>query len=148
MGECMSGAEIDDVNNLARLCSPSRVIDGKPNGEAFRPRKIDNYLSVNWIEYFRDIERDEQIEEIRRAFISKDFDLKENAKFAVVNVGDVREYVRQNSQDSRALRVYREEDDDPQDPSHSGIHGYSWDDILIADLIAFRVQQTFPAKSE
>jgi len=32
------------------------------------------------------------------------------------------------------------------DPSHSGIYGFQYDDRLIADLIAEMVQETYPAR--
>jgi hypothetical protein len=35
---------------------------------------------------------------------------------------------------------------EPDDPAHSGIHDIAQDEILIADLIAEKVEETYPVK--
>ena len=66
------------------------------------------------------------------------------AKFAILNVGDTIEYVHSNSSDKRTLAFLHEPTE--EDPSHSGIHGYGYEDDLIAQLIAEVVRETYPAK--
>ena len=66
------------------------------------------------------------------------------AKIAVLNVGEIINYVRTKSPDARNLSVLHEPKED--DPSHSGIYGFRYDDHLIADLIAETVQEIYPAR--
>jgi hypothetical protein len=53
--------------------------------------------------------------------------------------------VRIKSPDKRELSVLHEPDE-PTDPSHSGVYGFSSDDDMIADLIAQIVSTIYPAK--
>jgi hypothetical protein len=66
------------------------------------------------------------------------------AKFAVLNVRTVINYVRENGPDNRVLSVLHEPEED--DPSHSGIYGYGFEDDWVADLIAEVVQEIHPAR--
>ena len=66
------------------------------------------------------------------------------AKIAVLNVGEIINYVHTQSPDARNLKVLCEPEED--DPSHSGIHGFRYDDHLIAELIAETVQEIYPAR--
>ena len=100
-----------------------------------------DFLSVNWLEYFDLPDQQAQLTQVRQNIR---LNLAPRAKFAVLNVGNVINYVRENGPDNRALSVFHEPEED--DPSHSGIHGYGFEDDWVADLIAEVVQETHPAK--
>ena len=68
--------------------------------------------------------------------------LAANGKFAVLNVGRILDHVRRNT--DIVLAVLHEPDQ--HDPSHSGIHGYEYDDDEVADLIAEEVRETYSAR--
>ena len=144
----MKGDPVPDSDHISRYCGGAQIDNGKITGKAFRLRKRtgseEKYLSVNWLEFLKKADRDAEIEEIRKVFSRKDFQLGTQAKFAVLNVGSTRTHVRTRSPDSRDLRILHEPEVD--DPSHSGIHNLRLEDELIAELIAQTVKETHPAK--
>ena len=91
------------------------------------------------MEYFGDIDIDAQINKIREYI---ELSLAASGLFAVLNVGEITDQVRRNSE--RQLAVLHEPT--PGDPSHSGIYGYGYEDDLVADLIAEIVLETYPAR--
>lgn len=138
----MKDDPIHDQDHISRYCSAMRCTEnGQVTGAAFQPRQIDEYLSVNWLEFFHIADRQEEIREVRKVLSLK---LGAKAKIAVLNVGETTSYVRTKSPDARNLSMLHEPEED--DPSHSGIYGFQYDDRLIADLIAEMVQETYPAR--
>lgn len=80
---------------------------------AFRFSSNEDYLFVNWIEYFSNVKSiNEQVEEIRKA-VSKKLTLRNNGRFAELNVGKIKDRIR----GSRIKHIPEDED-----PSHSGIY--------------------------
>lgn len=65
------------------------------------------------------------------------------AKIAVLNVSALCDAVRTST--GTSLRVLHEPE--PDDPSHSGIHGIPMDDNLIAEEMALAVLDVHPAKA-
>ncbi len=122
-------------------------MNGEVTGVSFYLRAEEEYLSVNWLEFLGLGDRDSEIGEIRRVLSTKR-NLGSTAKIAVLNVGDMKDHVRQNSPDPRDLRVLHRPDEPPDmpDPSHSGIFDTRQDEQLIAELIAEKVLETFAAK--
>ncbi len=102
-------------------------------------RPNEEFLSVNWLEYFDLRDREAQITQVRQVIR---LTLQATAKIAVLNVGGILDRVHRNS--DRVLAVLHEPEQD--DPSHSGIHGYRHEDDLVADLIAEEVRETCPAR--
>lgn len=143
----MNGDPISDNHHVSRYVGASNVEDGQIDGLAFQLRKNDNFLSVNWLEFFDLKDKKAEIQKIREAFADKGRGVGTKAKFVVLNVGEMREYVQQESDDNRILSVLH----DPQDNdlSHSGIYNMRHDDPLIGDLIADLVneEQIYPAKN-
>jgi len=138
----MKGDPIPDQDHISRYCSAMHCTEnGQVTGTAFQLRQIDEYLSVNWLEFFHLADRQEEIREVRKVLSLK---LGAKAKIAVLNVGETTSYVRTKSPDARNLSMLHEPEED--DPSHSGIYGFQYDDRLIADLIAEMVQETYPAR--
>jgi len=142
----MKNGPLPDQHHISRYCSPTRCTeDGQVTSAAFRLREGENALSVNWLEFLSSTDRDTQIQEIRKVLASKMNKIGANAKIAALNIGQMRDYVRTHSPDSRNLPVLH----DPlvDDPSHSGIYNLREDDDLIATLIAEVVQETYSARA-
>jgi hypothetical protein len=143
----MKGEPILESGHIARLCKRTSLgEDGKIDGIAFRIRPRNGisepYLSVNWLEYFPEFNRIGQISKIWEILRYK-LEFKKNAILAVLNVGETRVYVRAKSPDRREILILHEPE--ANDPSHCGIHNITLEDDIIADLIAQKVQETYPA---
>ena len=138
----MKGDPLPEKDHISRYCRPTALDpDGRPNGTAFMPRQKDGYLSINWLEYFDLPDRPAQIVQVRRTI---GMDLAATGKFAVLNVGKVVKYVKENDPNKRVLDVLHEPEE--KDLSHSGIYGYSFENDTVGDLIADVVRETCPAK--
>jgi hypothetical protein len=138
----MKGDRLPEQDHISRYCSPKTAPDGQPTLASFMPRsKKDPYLSVNWLEYFDLPDQPAQIAQLRQTI---GLTLAANGKFAVLNVGEVIDFVEKNDPDKRVLDVLHEPEED--DKSHSGIYGYSSEDIGVAQLIAEVVIEIYPAK--
>ena len=108
---------------------PSAVDErGLPLSAAFIPRQAEEYLSVNWLEYFGEIDLGAAVERVREVFRSKNYQVRPNGRFAVLNVGAAKTTVREGLDQS--LRINHLSLDD--DESHSGILGYTSQDLAVA----------------
>ena len=144
----MKGDTVPDTDHIARRCGGSRVKeDGTISGAAFRLRKLSSgqvepYLSVNWLEILDEDNSAAQISKLRKILAAK-FSVGSAAKIAVLNVGEMRDYVRRDHEARRVLHVLHEPVND--DRSHSGIHNLKLEDERIADLIAQTVKEVYKA---
>lgn len=137
----MKGDLLPDQDHICRYCSATKFTEnGLITGAAFQLRPSDKYLSVNWLEFFQLTDRQEQIREVRKVLR---LTLGAKARLAVLNVEAIVNFVHTQSPDARKLRVLHEPEEN--DPSHSGIYRFGYDDHLIADLIAETVQEFYPA---
>lgn len=140
----MKGEMIPDENHIARFCQPKHVFEGQIQATAFMLRTGDEIsLSVNWLEFLNCSNRESEIAEIRTIY-SKKLSIGARAKIAILNVGEVRKKVLEETPDSRNLEVLH----DPlnNDPSHSGIYNLKQDDELIAELILETVRESYSAR--
>lgn len=131
----MKGDAIPDDNHISRYVGKSKIVNGRISGEAFRLRDDEESISVNWLEFFGLQDRNEEIDEVRKAFVNKQRTLGAQAVFAALNVGEVKEYVQQESEDNRELSVLHDPDE-PVDMSHAGIYNFPRNDPSIGDMIA------------
>ena len=99
---------------------------------AFSLRQGEDHLSVNWLEYFDETEVNAAIERVREVFCSKDFTLRPNGRFAVLNIEAAKTAVHEAV--GRTLDIDHLPLSD--DPSHSGILGYSSEDLAVAVELA------------
>ncbi len=137
----MKGDLLPDQDHICRYCSATKFTEnGLITGAAFQLRPSDKYLSVNWLEFFQLTDRQEQIREVRKVLR---LTLGAKAKLAVLNVEAIVNFVHTQSPDARKLRVLHEPEEN--DPSHSVIYRFGYDDHLIADLIAETVQEFYSA---
>ena len=143
----MNENDLPDNAHVVRYVKPtSRHEDRSVDGSAFRLRSGDNGLSVNWLEYFRDLTKAQQLEEVRR--LSR-LTMRRRGCLAELGVGAT----KQHSSELTALRFIHKplaaENGYEADPSHSEIIGLPQGDspqaALIGDLIAECIQAIHPA---
>ena len=143
----MLGDEIDEEHHISRYCSPLLVVNGLPAAEAFSLKRGEEYLSVNWLEYFKTQDLAQAIDRVRQIFHNKGYDVKENGKFASFQVRSVIDIISSHSRTSAKI-IHKPEE---VDPSHCGVIGYtghSTTDKLIALKIAklARAGDMYPGK--
>lgn len=142
----MPGPNIPASNHVSRLCGVARCDDdGRPRGAAFMLRPNEPYLSVNWLEQTGASSREQQLAIVRKHLANKGMKLPEKGRLAMLHLQIVFDQVEMGTPDSRRLSAHHEPDQ-PHDPSHSGIYGYSAEDQLIADLMADAVHEHYAAR--
>ena len=137
----------DDAHVVHYVKFTSRYEDGSVDGAAFRLWPNDNGLSVNWLEYFSDLTKAQQLDEVRR--LSR-LTIKKSGCLAELGVGVTKQH---DSGELTALRFVHKpsaaENGYEADPSHSEITGLPQGDspqaALIGDLIAQCIQAIHPA---
>lgn len=107
-----------------------------PLAAAFEMRASEEHLSVNWLEYLEAPEIDTAVDRVRGAFRKKGYKVSRNGRFAVLQVGALKEAAVQAG---TALTVEHLPEDD--DESHSGVFGYTRDDLAVAVEIATLVRR-------
>lgn len=135
----MKGDPLPGKDHISRYCAPKTAPDGQPTGASFMPRKSEEFLSVNWMEHFGKIGQKAQIAKIREHI---ELSLARNGLFAVLNVGKVIDHIHRVGE--KKLAILHE----PTlgDQSHSGVHGYQHEDLLVAELIAEIVIEIYPSR--
>jgi len=111
----INGQDIPDSDHVLRYCSQLHIHDetGRILTSAFRFRPGEEYLSVNWAEYFgKDMEISQQITKIREG-VSKNLQLKPSGRFARINVGRAKKQI-----ESAEIK----HTPGKKNPSHSGIY--------------------------
>lgn len=147
----MKGDIIPDRNHIARYCGFGVLNeDGEVGPSAFmlKAKDTDEGLSVDWLEFLKRSSRKDAIIEMRNVYASR-FGVGTKAKIAILNVGNVRQIVREEkSLDNRELKVLHDPLTSEGDQSpHSGIYNLKHDDDLISELLAQVVIDSPPAKS-
>ena len=102
---------------------------------AFEPKPGSKALSTNWLEYFPIKDIEEGVQHVRDAFKKKNYDVKEDGRFAVLNVGDIKEAFRIVVPPWRCSLIVKHTPQD-NDPSHADIIGYSSDEDAVAQALA------------
>lgn len=129
----MPDVEIDEEHHVARYCKPTSLgEDGLPLATAFELGDGHDHLSVNWLEYFKVSDLIQAIDCVRQAFRNKEFGVSPNGKFVSLQVGKVKEVILRNGLPPAKI-VHLPENNDP---SHSGIYGYTASDELVSTEIA------------
>lgn len=138
-----TGDPLPDEDQVARYCAPRTVQNGVVLSPAFERRPQDEYLSVNWLEFFGATSTAEGVAQIRDAFEKKGFGIKRNGRFAILGVEAVLQKVLEET--DRVLRILHSPVEN--DPSHSGIFDMPADDLDIQRILASLVtaEQTLDA---
>lgn len=137
----MKGDVIPESDDIARHVKGSYLQpDGRVSLHAFMLRhdKGEEYLSISWLDNWKLGSIEKNLEETRKAFRRKSFDLRRSARFAVAQVGAMRRSVAEASQGETVTVLHKPED--PKDLSHSGIYGTdsieSLEEAMVAEIIA------------
>ena len=143
----MNENDLPDNAHVAHYVKPtSRHEDGSVDGSAFRLRPSDNGLSVNWLEYFSDLTKAQQLNEVRR--LSR-LTMRRRGCLAELGVGATKQYSRELAVLRFIHKPLAAENGYEADPSHSEIIGLPQGDspqaALIGDLIAECIQAIHPA---
>ena len=129
-------------DSTARYCPGSRLLeDGTVSPTAFYLRSNERYLSVEWMEMLKKTDRINEVREVVRIF-SKKLRLRTSAKIAIVHVGDACSHVK----DVSGFEIRFLHEPKRGDRAHSGIHDTAQDEMLIAELIAEKVTESYPVK--
>lgn len=139
----MTNDSVPDLDHIARFCPPKTVDNGDIQATAFMLRPGEPGLSVNWLEILGLPDQASQIAQLQQIF-SKKLTVSAKAKVAVLNVGQLISTVRNESDDSRELRILHRPE--PDDMSHSEIIGLKHDDETIAELLRQLIQVSYPAR--
>ena len=125
----MRRVPLPDEHHFSRYCKPTAVgRDGLPTAAAFEIRPSEEYLSVNWLEYFDTPDPGAAVEHVRETFRRKHYRVRRNGKFAVVNVGAALTAAAEAvGRRGRVEHIPLEDDE-----SHAGLFGYSADDLAAA----------------
>ena len=134
MAQSQSGyGELSGSDSVARYCRPRALLsDGRPARAAFMLRPGEEYLSTNWLEHFHATDRPAQLDGVRQALAGKGFRMSRAARFAVLNVGAAADMCR-DLLDAPIRFIALGE---PQDPSHTGIYGYTAHNTAVAAALA------------
>lgn len=139
----MKGDKIPDQHHIGRYCRSTHTSDGQIQATAFMLRSGEEILSVNCLELLNCSGRESEVAQLRTIYATK-LNVGARAKIAILNVGEVRNHVLDESPDRRNLKVLH--DPQSEDPSHSGIYNLREDDELIAELIRKTVRGTYSAR--
>ena len=138
----MNGDPLPDQDHVSRYCSPLRVENGLPLAAAFELRAQDEFLSVNWLEYWGEPDLDTALDEVRKE-LQRDLQVKNDGRLAVLNVSEVKLAIEQ---------VTRRPSSITHQPtvtmkSHAGVFGFSTSDFEAAVELAriARPESVFPA---
>ena len=135
--EPQTSLELLPEHNLARYCRPRTVSGAILSPDAFLPRVGEQFLSTNWLEYFHKSDRRVQISGVHAVLARKNFDIRVNGRFAVLNVGEASRQVQPVPLKFALLGQ-------DNDPSHAGIFGYTSGDIDIASDLVESVHELHP----
>lgn len=139
---------IPNEDNIVRYVPPSKI--SVKNGkrillnDAFLPREDhppgtgpEKYVSVDWLEYFREGNLRQKLDQIREILLQvRRFKrISAESKFAIVRVQIVKDA---GTAFNRSILVQTR--GNPHDPSHSGIYGLTPEDDIITQEIANRAQ--------
>ncbi|MCY4509273.1 MAG: hypothetical protein OXG35_20280 [Acidobacteria bacterium] len=111
--------------------------DGLPLTSAFRLKPGEDYLSVNWLEYFSSPHLNAAVERVREVFRHKGYGLRPNGRFAVLRVGSAKNAVA--AAVGRSGRVEHLPLDN--DASHAGLFGDPSHDVAVAVELRALIQR-------
>ena len=137
----MNGDPLPDKDHISRYCSPRQVENGLPLAAAFEMRSAtEEYLSVNWLEYWKTSDRQNALVHVRAELELK---VKKAGRFAVLNVGEVKASIESITR--RSATVTHEPTSKME--SHAGVFGFDHSDLAVSVELARRVTSSdvFPA---
>src|SRR5262249_27015916 len=138
-------ADLDPSHHIFRYVGGGSIAGDFIDPAAFRRKvkdsKLEEGLSVNWVEYFAKATPKEAIAPLSEIFDKKKFKIGATAKFALLNVGVAKTAAARYTTVSIVL------DEQENDPSHSLVKDYN---EAFNDQVAEQLQKviidSFPAK--
>ena len=144
----MTSNELHDRDHVVRYARPQHIKNGRVRGPAFclRPRPDETGLSVNWLECFGGLSKNEQLGRVRK--LSR-LEMRRNGCLAELNVGKTRQRLHEIASLRFIHTPLESEGDYEADPSHSDIEGLppgnSDQGVLVGDMIAYCIKNIHPA---
>ncbi len=141
---------LSEGHNIVRYVKPSNLDGEEVKASEFSLRSGESGISVNWLEYYAELSKSEQLAEIRKV---TRLTLRQNGRYAELNVGTM---CSRLAGELDTLKIFRspldEEDGYKADPSHSEIAGLppsgSDQAALVADILTDCVFTLHPAIEE
>ena len=128
-GDVARGNRLPAEHHVARHCGPATVgKDGLPTVAAFEPKPDADHLSVNWLEYYQPDDKDDSVAQIRQGFLDREYELKLDGRFAVLNVDKARHQVKIGAGIDIRILHWPENSNE----SHSGIFDYTSENLQVA----------------
>jgi hypothetical protein len=144
----MKGDRIPSQHHVSRYCTKKGLSEesGMPTGAAFMIRRDrgETYLSVNWLEFFAVLNKDQQVHEVRTIFAAKmKGGIGAQAKFCIARVRDIEQCFPSSADEIKVLH-----EPEPFDPSHAGIFGFDSNegDMLLAVALSRLNWEMVPAR--
>lgn len=143
----MTDDPLPNEDHVVRYCRPTCVDQNDiPTPAAFYLRDDEAYLSVNWLEYFGLPSTHDAIGKIRESFIARSFRLGKGAKFASLQIDDIKRILHKHKRPRLSFTHQPLE----KNCSHSGIFGLpEGEDPLAALLLVALLKPdcVFPARA-
>ncbi len=133
----MTGSELPDDTFVVRYAKPSLINDDRVNGAVFLLRSVDNGLSINWLNFFENCNKEQQLDKVRE---SSQIKLNKNGRLAELNVGTTKKKL---VGELESISFKHQPFDD--DPSHSEVIGLPLGETPEAELIGDMIAQTVTA---
>ena len=130
----MNERAVPEDDHVARYCRPLAVRKGKVTSRAFLLRQEtekqpeEEYLSVNWLEYFGDRDKKIAMRHVRSAF-EQNFHTSENGRYAILKVRRILDLGIQLNPPRQMSVMHLPR---PDNPCHSGILGYTASETSVA----------------
>lgn len=143
----MKDDPVPDDHHVSRYCSPVRVAENedRPLPTAFQLRNGEEYVSVDWLEFHDIPDRAAQLDRVQQLFEEqRHFTLSPNGLFAVLEAGESKDAVREQTPDDRALEITHQPDPDIEMDSHSGIFNVNHNPasaLMIATILSETVEE-------
>lgn len=147
----MIGDELPDDAHVVRYVKPTWISDedGSIDGEAFRLKLNESGLSVNWLEWFGNCTKAQQLNEVRRLVRLK---MRKSGCLAELNAGVTKQHVLKHTALNFIHNPLPAEGNYEADPSHSEIAGLPPRDTLpaemLGDMIAECVENAHPTAEQ
>jgi len=133
----MTGNEIPDDDYVVRYAKPSLINEDRITGSVFVLRPREPGLSVNWLDFFEDCSKEQQLYRVRE---TSQMELSRNGRLAELNVGETKKHLisELKSISFKHIRLH-------DDPSHSELLGLPSSETAEAELIGDMIAQTVTA---
>jgi hypothetical protein len=138
--------DLNPSHHFFRHIAPSRMDGDFIDPSAFWLRekdgKLEEGLSVNWLEYFKKSEPQDAIAPLMDILANKGFTVRPSSKFALLNVGAAKDAAARYTSISIVL------DEEVNDPSHSLVKGYEAYNKQVAEELQKVIIDAYPANPD